>query len=100
MLAFVLLAAFIWGVCIAAFMEFTDLGDFISKRLTWFITALGCGGDLLLSLLLMDSNGLVGWWHIVAVFFLSSIAVSFRGIWQLVAYYRSIMDGARNPASE
>lgn len=100
MLPFVLLCSFVWGCCIAAFMQFTKLGEFLSIRLTWFITALGCGGDVLLLLLLMDSNGRIYWVHLVAIFFLSSIAVSFRGIFHLVTYFREVMDGTRDQISQ
>lgn len=100
MLAFVLLSAFVWGVCVACFLQFTAIGKFIAERLTWFIVALGMGGDLLLLLLLMDSSGRVLWWQLVATIALSSIAVSVRGILQLVAYFRSMMDAAKDTAGE
>ncbi|PYJ11260.1 MAG: hypothetical protein DMF06_03350 [Verrucomicrobia bacterium] len=100
MLAFVLLLAFMWGCIIAAFMQFTELGDFISKRLTWFMTAIGCGVDLLLGLFLTDASGSVEWWQIVAVFFVSSIAVSFRGIWQHASYNRMQMNDAKDALGE
>lgn len=100
MLPFVLLAAFAWGVCVACFMEFTAIGKFIAERLTWFIVALGVGGDLLLLLLLMDANGRVLWWQLVATISLSSIAVSARGILELVAYFKGLMEDAKNTAGE
>jgi hypothetical protein len=100
MLPFVFLSAFIWGICVAAFIQFTDLGRFIAARMTWFIVALGTGGDLLLMLFLMDNEGRVVWWQLVTVIFLSSIAVSARGIFELVTYFRSVMDGARDTTGE
>lgn len=100
MLAFVLLSAFVWGLAVAAFMQFTTLGDFLSRRLTWFMTALGCGGDLLLLLLLADGAGRVEWLAIVAVFFLSSFGPSVRGILQHQNYFKAVMDGARDAAGE
>lgn len=100
MLAFVLLSAFVWGVCVACFLHFTNLGKFIALHLTWLSVALGMGGDLLLLLLLLDDTGRVLWWQAVATIALSSIAVSVRGILQLVAYFRSMMDAAKNPAGE
>jgi hypothetical protein len=93
---FVFLLAFVWGLAVAAFMQFTALGDFLSKRLTWFVTALGCGGDLLLMLMLADAAGMVTWWHIVAIFFCSSIPVAFRGMMELVAYNRREMSDAKD----
>lgn len=100
MLPFVLLCAFIWGVCVACFMQFTTIGKFIAERLTWFIVALGMGGDLLLLLFLMDGSGRVLWWQLVATIALSSIAVSARGILELVAYFGSMMDAAKNQTAE
>lgn len=100
MLAFVLLSAFIWGVCVACFLQFTKLGKFIAQHLTWLSVALGTGGDLLLLLLLMDSTGRVLWWQVVATIAVSSIAVSVRGILQLTAYFGSMMDAAKNQAGE
>lgn len=100
MLPFVLLCAFIWGVGVALFMEFTTLGDFISKRLTWFITALGCGVDLLLVLLLVDNLGRVYWWQMVAIFFVSSMGPSYRGILAHKNYFVEWIDGARNSAGK
>lgn len=100
MLPFVLLASFVWGICVAAFIQFTELGRFISARLTWFIVALGIGGDLLLMLLLMDNEGRVIWYQVVAVIGLSSIAVSTRGILELVAYNRSVMDASKDTTGE
>ena len=100
MLAFVLLAAFVWGVAIAAFMQFTRLGHFLSLRLTWFMTALGCGGDLLLALLLIDSAGRIAWWEFVAVFFASSFGPSLRGIVLHQTHWREVMDGAKDTDSE
>ncbi len=96
MLAFVLLSAFVWGCCVAAFIQFTELGRFIALRMTWFVVALGMGGDLLLVLLLMDGQGRVMWWQLVATIALSSIAVSARGILELVAYWRSVMDATKD----
>lgn len=100
MLAFVLLAAFLWGVAIAAFMQFTKLGDFLSKKMTWFMTALGCGGNLMLLLLLVEDSFFVAWWQIVAVFGVSSLAPSLRGI--LLAQFEGdeVIDAAKNPTSE
>lgn len=100
MLAFVLLAAFVWGVAIAAFMQFTRLGHFLSLRLTWFMTALGCGGVLLLALLLLDDAGRVAWWEFVAIFFVSSAGPSLRGIVRHQDAFREIMDGAKDTDSE
>lgn len=100
MLAFVLLASFIWGVCVACFMQFTTIGKFIAARLTWLIVAIGTGGDLLLLLLLMDSTGRVLWWQLVATIALSSIAVSARGILELVSYFGSMIDAAKDQAGE
>ena len=100
MLAFVLFAALVWGACMAIFIQFTALGKFMSERLTWFATALGMGGDLLLLLFLMDSTGRVLWWQLVATIALSSIAVSTRGILELVAYFGSMMDAAKNQTAE
>lgn len=99
MLEFALLSAFVWGLAVAAFMQFTALGDFLSRRLTWFMTALGCGGDLLL-LLLVAEAGRVGWLEVVAVFFLSSFGPSLRGILQHQDYFKAVMDGARDAAGE
>ncbi len=98
-LEFIFLVAFLWGLAVAAFLQFTAIGDFLSKRLTWFATALGCGGDLLLLLALADEAGMVTWWHIVAVFFFSSIPVAFRGIMLLVAYTRNEMSDAKDTHS-
>lgn len=100
MFAFVLLSALIWGVCVACFLEFTSLGKFIALHLTWFATALGCGGNLLLLLLLADGAGRVGWLAIVAVFFLSSIGPTLRGILQHQDYFKAVMDGARDASGE
>lgn len=100
MLPFVLLAAFAWGVCVATFMQYTRLGLFLSLRLTWFMTALGCGVDLLLLLLVMDASGHIAWWHIVAVFGVSSIAPSLRGLLLHRNYFGEWMDGARDSVSE
>ena len=100
MLAFVLLAAFMWGICVAAFIQFSELGRFIAARLTWLIVAIGMGGDLLIALLLIDSAGRVLWWQLVAVIGLSSIAVSARSILELLGQWRSVMDVAKDQASE
>lgn len=100
MIAFVLLSAFIWGIAVAAFMQFTALGDFLSRRLTWFMTAFGCGGNLLLLLVVMDSAWRISWLEMVAVFFLSSIGPSLRGILQHQDYFKAVMDGARDQAGE
>lgn len=100
MLPFVLLAAFIWGIAVAAFMQYTALGDFLSRRLTWFMTAFGSGGNLLLLLLLMDAHGAVYWWHVVAIFFVSSIGPSLRGILLHQDYFKAVMDGARDTSGE
>lgn len=100
MLAFVLLAAFVWGIGVACFLQFTKLGAFIAQHLTWLSVALGMGGDLLLLLLLMDSAGRVAWWQVVATIAVSSIAVSVRGILELVAYFGSMMDAAKNQTGE
>jgi len=81
-------------------MQFTTIGKFIAERLTWFIVALGMGGDLLLLLFLMDGSGRVLWWQLVATIALSSIAVSARGILELVAYFGSMMDAAKNQTAE
>lgn len=78
----VLILSAVWGVSVAVFMEYTELGDFLSKKLTWFMTALGSGGVLLLLLLVTDSNGHLAWWYIPAAFGVSSIGPSFRGLWQ------------------
>ena len=100
MLPFVLLAAFIWGVCVACFMQFTKIGGFIAARMTWFIVALGMGGDLLLLLLLIDGDGNVLWWQLVATIALSSIAVSARGILELVAYFGKMIDDAKSQIAQ
>lgn len=100
MLPFVLLSGLLWGTCVAIFIQFTELGRFIALRLTWFIVAVGMGGDLLLSLFLVDEAWRVVWWQLVALIFISSIPVSVRGILELVAYNRSVMDGAKDTAGE
>jgi hypothetical protein len=100
MIPFVLLSAAIWGLCVAAFMQYTKIGTFLSLRLTWFITALGCGGNLLLLLLLLDGAGRVAWWHVVAVFGMSSIGPSLRGILQHEGFFREIINGASDSAAK
>lgn len=100
MLPFVLLAAAVWGLCVAAFMQYTRLGEFLSLRLTWFMTALGCGVDLLLLLLVQDEMGRVFWWQIIAVFGVSSIGPSLRGILLHKNYFGELMDGARDTVAE
>lgn len=99
-LPFVLLAAFMWGTAIAVFMQFTRLGEFLSKRLTWFVTALGSGGNLLLLLFLLDESGRIFWWYIPAVFFVSSLGPSLRGILIHQRYFKEWMDGARDTTGE
>lgn len=100
MLPFVLLSAFAWGVTVAVFMQYTRLGQFLSVRLTWFMTALGCGGDLLLMLFLVDGAGNLPWWQMVAVFGVSSLGPSLRGLLLHRNYFGEWMDGARDTVSE
>lgn len=100
MLAFVLLASVVWGIAVACFIEFTELGRFIALRLTWLSVAIGLGGDFLLSILLLDEAGRIVWWQFVALVALSSIPVSTRGLLELVAYNRMVMDGAKDTISE
>lgn len=63
------------------------------------MTALGCGGNLLLLLLLADA-GRVEWLAIVAVFFLSSIGPSLRGILQHQGDFVRVMDAAKDTLAE
>ncbi len=100
MLPFVFLSALLWGTCIAVFIRFTDLGRFLSLRLTWFLVAIGFGGDFLLSLLLIDETGRIVWWQFVALVAISSIPVSVNGIIELAGYNRSVMDAAKDTAGE
>lgn len=100
MVAFTVLAAFVWGILVAVFMQFTKLGRFLSVHQTWFMTALGCGGNLLLLLLLMDGAGRVAWWHVVALFGVSSVGPSVRGLLQHRDYFGEIIDAARTTPSE
>lgn len=100
MLPFAFLLAAVWGICVASFIQFSHFGRFIAAKLTWFIVALGTGGDLLIMLLLLDEGGRVAWWQVVAILFFSSIAIAARSLYQLATYYRGIMDGARDTDSE
>ena len=99
MLPFVLLAAAIWGVCVACFIQFNSLGRWIADRMTWFIVSLGTGGDLLLLLLLIDERGYLPWWQVVAVIAISSVAVSARGILEFFVYFRGLMADAKTENS-
>lgn len=94
MIPFLLLSAFLWGICVACFMQYTRLGLFLSVHLTWFATALGCGVNWLL-LLLVTNNGLTPWWMGIAVFALSSIGPSVRGIVLHRDIFSEVMDGTR-----
>lgn len=96
---FVFLLAFVWGLAVAMFIQFTVIGDFLSKKMSWFLTALGCGGDVLLLLLLTNEAGMAAWWHFVAILFVSSIPVSFRGTLELLNYTKREMDDAKNTHS-
>lgn len=105
MLAFSLLLATLWGAIVAIFLEYTSFGRFIEERLTWFIVAVGMGGDLLIALLLIDPDGRVLWWQMVAVIALSSVAVSVRGILEFFVYFRALVgmvsgNGNQDPISE
>ena len=95
-LPLVLFLAFAWGVAVASFMEFTELGDFLSQRLTWFMTALGSGGVLLLLLLVIDSEGRIMWWYLPAVFGVASLGPSFRGIFKHKETFMEWIRDARN----
>lgn len=96
MLFLVGLIAFIWGVLVAAFIQFTKMGRMMTKHLMWFVVATGCGVDFLLLLLLADPQGRIVWNHAIAIFFASSVPVAFRSILELVAYLKSIMEGAKD----
>lgn len=98
MLFLVLLIAFIWGVLVAAFIQFTKMGRTLTKHLMWFVVATGCGVDFLLLLLLVDAEGRIAWSHAISVFFASSIPVAFRSILELVGYLKTIMEGAKDDA--
>lgn len=100
MLAFVLLAAACWGVAVACFLEYTELGRFIAVRLTWLSVVIGFGGDFLLAIFLLDDQGRIIWWQFVALVGVSSIAVITRGLLELVAYNRTMMDVAKDTAGE
>lgn len=91
MLPFGLLLGVVWGTAIAAFIQFAPLGRWIAARLTWFIVALGVGGDLLILLLLMDEAGRVAWWQVVAVIAVSSVPVALRSLVEFHQYYRDMM---------
>ena len=101
MLPFGLLLAVIWGCIVAAFIQFTPVGRFMANRMTWFLVALGMGGDLLIMLLFLDGDGRILWWQGVAVIALSSIAVSAQGIAEFYYYFRGLMGNAnQNTVSE
>lgn len=94
-LPLVLVLAFAWGLAVASFMQYTEIGRFLSTHLTWFMTALGSGGNLLLLLLVME-DWRVHWLYIPAVFFVSSVGPSFRGIWLHKAKIMEFINDARD----
>jgi hypothetical protein len=95
MLAFALLLALVWGVCVAVAIEFVPLGRWIAERMTWLSVAAGVGGDLLILLLLIDEAGRVAWWHMAAVIALSSLGVVFRGLRDAYLYHNEMMAETR-----
>ena len=98
--AFVLLSAFLWGMVVAGFMQYTRLGSHLAANMTWFMTALGCGGVLLLLLLLADNEGRVYWWEVVALFGVASVGPSVRGLLLNFGANEEVMDGARDSIGE
>lgn len=95
MFAFALLLSVIWGICVACFIDFATLSYFISERMTWYILSLGLSGDLLIMLLLVNGEVPVAWWQIVAIIFLSSLALLARSIIDFWAYYWLMLDIVR-----
>lgn len=95
MVQFVLLLGVIWGLIIAGLIEFTSLGRWIAERMTWLSVVAGVGGDLLLLLLLMDGQGRVMWWQVVALVALSSLGVIYRGLRQSHVYFAGLMAEAQ-----
>ncbi len=100
LLPFVLLSAFVWGTGVALFIQFTRLGRLMTTYLMWFVVATGCGVDTLLLLLLMDDQGRIDWWHMIAVLGVSAVPIAFRSIRELSIYFKDLMDGARHSVSE
>lgn len=91
----VLVLAFAWGICVASFMQYTVIGKFMAQEMTWFMTALGSGGVLLLLLLVMERDGQIMWWYVPAAYFVSSLGPSFRGIWLHKEKIMEWLDDAR-----
>lgn len=88
MLGLVLLVAFVWGLSIACFAQFTGIGRYICMHRSWIAyVAAGIGNMLLL--LLLTTNRLVAWDHVAAIFLVSSVPIICRGIWQEYEYIRN-----------
>lgn len=100
MLLFALLLAFVWGVAVAVFIEYTELGRWIAEHLTWLSVVIGIGGDLLILLVLLDEAGRVAWWQMVAVIGLSSLGVICRGLVVSYRYFKRLMQHAQDAGEE
>ena len=67
------LGAVLWGAFVAAFMQFTKMGQFIAAERTWIAVVVGVGGDMLIG---------IGaeWWVMWMIVAFSSLGVIVRSL--------------------
>lgn len=70
--------ALFWGIILAAFLQFVELGRFLARKRTWVTVVLGVGVDLAIALLVMPWE----WWHRVTLVILaSSVGIIYRSLY-------------------
>lgn len=83
------LLALIWGAIWAACLQFTDWGQFLAERRTWFTVVVGIGVDLLLFLPLVSLDI---WFQLVLIVTASSVAIVARSLYNELQDSRGVQD--------
>lgn len=95
MLPFWLLLALIWGGIWAVILQWTEIGQFIARKRTWFSVVIGVGGDLLILLALIPFDV---WLLVVTVIALSSTGIITRSLFNEYNQNREVMTYAKEDA--
>lgn len=101
-LNFAVLLGFFWACVLACLTQFTEVGRWATTYMTWFVVALGVGGEVLIMYfyLVDHATGYILWWDIITMFFVASIPMTLQGIIDLFRYFKGLLRDNANKVSQ
>lgn len=90
MFEFGLCLAFVWGVSLACCIHYTNAGRFVANRMRFVFSFGAVGGDLMIMLLMIESDGNMGLYQVALILGATGIPIAAQGIAELYTYMQEM----------